>query len=82
MDSFQDQGEWDDCTKVYDGNLATFWHTQWTPLEMLPYNIALDLRVLVNIIKMPYLPRQDGKQNGNIGEWQILLSNDTSMIGY
>ncbi|KAL8717383.1 MAG: hypothetical protein Q9225_005364 [Loekoesia sp. 1 TL-2023] len=67
-----------DCAKAIDGDFTTFWHTKWDPVtDYLPHNITIDIRTPYNLASMMYLPRQDGNQNGNIGDWQIMLGNDT-----
>jgi len=45
----------------FDGNPATFWHTQWCPLVApLPHEIEINLGASYNISGFTYLPRQDG----------------------
>ncbi|MCJ1231856.1 hypothetical protein MMC12_008535 [Toensbergia leucococca] len=60
-----------------DGNTSTFWHTEWTPVNVpLPHNITFDMLQTYYVDSLSYLPRQDGVSNGNIGEHQIVLSTD------
>ncbi|KAK9242221.1 hypothetical protein V1506DRAFT_509650 [Lipomyces tetrasporus] len=63
---------------VLDGNTATFWHTRWTPTNApLPHMITIDMQtVLPTVQGIAYVPRQDGNKNGNIGQYQVLLSTD------
>ncbi|KAI4190128.1 MAG: hypothetical protein L6R41_000997 [Letrouitia leprolyta] len=80
VDSFQFQGEYDDCAKAIDGDVTTYWHTQWTPAnDSLPHNITIDMARQYNTVKMTYLPIQtQNDNNGKIGQWQILIGNDTT----
>jgi galactose oxidase len=63
---------------VLDGDVATFWHSQWDPATQLPHNITIDMKTINQIDSVTYLPRQDGTPNGYIGEYQILVSTDGS----
>jgi galactose oxidase len=58
-----------------DGNPATFWHTEYNPVEVpLPHHAIIDLGTTQNLNGFTYLPRQDGNLNGNIGQHTIELS--------
>ncbi|MCJ1477024.1 hypothetical protein MMC13_005695 [Lambiella insularis] len=73
-DSFEPGNE---PVKAVDNNTATIWHTDWTPVEMsLPHNITIDMKQSYNIESLTYLPRQDGNNNGHIGQHQIVISID------
>ncbi|KAL8725011.1 MAG: hypothetical protein Q9166_007634, partial [cf. Caloplaca sp. 2 TL-2023] len=77
IDSWQIQGELQDCVKAIDGNDNTFWHTLFDPdPDPLPHYFKLDLGQVYQMTSFSYLPRQDGSKNGNIGEWQISMSAD------
>lgn len=80
VDSFQSQGEYDDCAKAIDGNPSTYWHTQFSPQnDSLPHNITIDMGQQYNTVKVTYLPFQTSNENnGKIGQWQILIGNDTT----
>ncbi|KAI4102610.1 MAG: hypothetical protein L6R37_004323 [Teloschistes peruensis] len=74
VDSFQTGNE---ATNVLDGNTATIWHTQWTPVNVaLPHNITIDMKKTYNVNGLTYLPRQDDYNNGNIGQHTIQVSLD------
>jgi hypothetical protein len=61
----------------FDGNPATFWHTQWCPsVAPLPHNIQINLGASYNISGFTYLPRQDGCSNGWISQYQFYVSTD------
>ena len=64
---------------VLDGNTATMWHTEWTPVNApLPHTITIDMNGINVLDGITYLPRQDGSSNGNIGEHQVYISVDGS----
>ncbi|KAL8956065.1 MAG: hypothetical protein Q9193_006300 [Seirophora villosa] len=73
--SSQSTAESNDCTKAFDGDESTTWHTQWNPvLDPLPHNFTFDTGRLFYATKFTYLPRQDGRKDGNIGTWQLRAS--------
>jgi galactose oxidase len=62
---------------VLDGNRSTFWHSEYSPvLTPLPHNITMDMASRYIVNGFTYLPRQDGVQNGNIGQHSIQVSLD------
>ncbi len=65
-----------EASKALDGNLATFWHTEWDSSGQVPHSITLDLGGTYDISKLKYLPRQDGNANGNITAYEISTSVD------
>jgi galactose oxidase len=74
-DSYQDVHVPDN---VLDGDPATMWHTEWTPIEApLPHMITIDMQAVINDVdSLYYIPRQDGNSNGNIGSYQVFVSVD------
>jgi hypothetical protein len=61
----------------FDGNSATFWHTQWCPSAApLPHRISINLGATYNISGFSYLPRQDSCSNGWISQYQFYVSAD------
>jgi hypothetical protein len=61
----------------FDGNPATFWHTQWCPsAASLPHDIQINLGATYNISGFEYLPRQDGCSHGWISQYQFYVSTD------
>lgn len=58
-----------------DGDIHTFWHTQWGPIEELPHHLILDLIRPTKLDGMTYLPRQD-LANGRIAKYQVYVSDD------
>lgn len=68
--------------KVLDGNQNTFWHTQWNPNNApMPHQITIDMKSSRYVNGITYLPRQDGSQNGNIGQHKVYCSNDGNNFG-
>jgi hypothetical protein len=61
----------------FDGNQATFWHTQYCPTAPSnPHEIQISLGATYNISGFTYLPRQDGCSNGWISQYQFYVSTD------
>jgi hypothetical protein len=56
-----------------DGDPATFWHTDWEPMAQPPHELILDLKKLVPLRGLTYLPRQD-MTNGRIARYEVSLS--------
>lgn len=73
-DSYQAGNE---PAKAIDGNSSTFWHTQYTPTAAaLPHYFQIDMLKSYIVNGISYVPRQDGKSNGNIGQHTVTLSSD------
>ena len=68
-------------TKSFDGDPSTFWHTQWSDIEPdppPPHEIQINLGAVYNVSGFRYLPRQDGAQNGWVGQFEFYVSSDGS----
>lgn len=65
------------ATNAFDGNTATIWHTlhQPPPAPPPPHEIQIDLGADYTISGFRYLPRQDGNQNGWIGQYAFYVSS-------
>lgn len=62
------------CTAAFDGNTSTFWHTEYSPtLVQLPHQIVIDMKTTYTVGSVTYLPRQDGSNNGHVGEHILSL---------
>jgi PKD repeat protein len=63
---------------AFDGNPATFWHTQFTNVALVkePHEIQIDMKAVKTIAGFHYLPRQDGFDIGDIGEYRFYVSMD------
>ncbi|ESZ98502.1 carbohydrate-Binding Module family 32 protein [Sclerotinia borealis F-4128] len=65
------------ASNAVDGNSSTFWHSEYSPVLIpLPYTIYLDTGSSQLLNGFTYLPRQDGKLNGNIGAYSLAVSTD------
>jgi hypothetical protein len=66
------------ASNVLDGNTATIWHSAWssTPPAPLPHQLTIDMHATNRVSGLSYLPRQDGGQNGRIGQYRIETSAD------
>ena len=82
VDSEELIGEDGSARNAFDGDPATFWHTQWkngspTP----PHELQISLGGLYAISGLRYLPRQDGDDNGRIRRYAIYVSTDGATWG-
>lgn len=61
-----------------DNNINTFWHTSWQDSQPNhPHYIVFDLGSESQVAGIRYLPRQDGKTEGNIANFELFITNDT-----
>lgn len=82
VDSEETQKEDDPGVNAFDGLSSTFWHSQYTGgVTSLPHEIQIDLGATYNLTGMSYLPRQDGNDNGVVGQYELYASTDTSDWG-
>lgn len=83
VDSQELVGENGAATNAFDGNINTFWHTQWyNSSPPYPHEIQINLGKVYSIAGLIYLPRQDGNINGTIADYEIYISVDGSNWGY
>ncbi|MEU4216806.1 discoidin domain-containing protein [Actinoplanes sp. NPDC026623] len=76
VDSQETAGENARGVNVLDGNLATYWHTQWKAADPPhPHQIQLDLGRSRGVSCVYYRPRQNSA-NGRIAGYQIYTSLD------
>lgn len=66
------------ASNAFDGDPATFWHTQFigVPLLPVPHEIQIDLGKSRKITGFQYQPRQDAINVGHIGEYRFYVSTD------
>lgn len=67
-----------------DDNPNTYWHTEWLtePWKPMPHEIWVDMADTLTFDRFIYTPRQDPwGPNGNIGDYELYFSNDTSDWG-
>ena len=77
VDSQETVGENAPAVDAFDNNSATYWHTQWYAANPpCPHEIEINLGASYSIGGFTYLPRQDGSQNGMVGQWQFYVSTD------
>lgn len=65
-----------EAANVIDDDRDTIWHSSWDPESALPHWIQIDMGQQHVVSGISYIPRQDSSSNGNIGEHEILLSDD------
>jgi peptidoglycan/xylan/chitin deacetylase (PgdA/CDA1 family) len=82
VDSQETAAEDGRAVNAFDGNPATFWHTQWSSSSpATPHEIQIDLGASYNIGGFRYLPRQDGEVNGTIAKYEFYVSQDGTTWG-
>ncbi len=66
------------AANAFDGNTATFWHTQFTNTALInePHEMQIDMRKALSINGFQYVPRQDGFKVGNVAKFQFFVSMD------
>ena len=71
------------ATNAFDGNPATFWHTQFTqsPVLTSKHEIEIDMGKVNTVNGFEYLSRQDGISVGNIGKYKFYVSLDGKKWG-
>ncbi|WP_223166359.1 discoidin domain-containing protein [Nonomuraea sp. SYSU D8015] len=62
--------------RAIDGDIATFWHSEYTPPTPLPQSITLNLGAVGRVGKIEYQPRFDGNLNGTILDYKVYVSAD------
>ena len=78
VDSEDKQGAGNRAINAFDGNPYSFWFTDWAnDKPEHPHEIQIDLGDTAKIYAFKYLPRQDGKTNGNIVQYQFFAGNDS-----
>lgn len=81
-DSEETAGEDGKAANAVDGNVNTFWHTQWQDDNPeCPHEIIIELSEAVGINGFTYLPRQDESDHGGIKEYELYVSDDGKDFG-
>ncbi len=71
-----------EAAKAIDGNPTTFWHTQSQAANPVPPHwLKVDLGGAFQVTGFRYLPRQDGRTNGNVAQYRVFLSADGANWG-
>ncbi|MDH5325894.1 MAG: discoidin domain-containing protein [Gammaproteobacteria bacterium] len=77
VDSEETAGENGSAVNAFDGDLSTFWHTDWSGASPShPHNIDIFLGGQFLIDGFVYTPRQDGGENGRIADYELYISLD------
>ena len=70
-----------EAARAIDGDPKTIWHTRYEPqVDPLPHHLLLDLKKVVPVRGIAYLPRQD-QANGRIARFKVYLSRDGKQWG-
>lgn len=59
-----------------DGDINTFWHSEYSPPHPLPQSITLNLQQVKQVSELTYQPRFDGNLNGTIRTYNVYVSTD------
>jgi F5/8 type C domain-containing protein len=62
--------------KAIDGDIATFWHSEYSPPTPLPQSLTLNLGEQRQVSELTYQPRFDGNLNGTITAYNVSVSAD------
>ncbi|NUR90461.1 MAG: discoidin domain-containing protein [Nonomuraea sp.] len=62
--------------RAVDGDIATFWHSEYSPPTPLPQSLTLNLGEVRSVSKVEYQPRFDGNLNGTILDYRVYVSTD------
>jgi hypothetical protein len=62
--------------QAVDGDINTFWHSEYQPLTPLPQSITLNLGEVKQVSALDYQPRFDGNLNGAIMSYTVYVSAD------
>jgi hypothetical protein len=82
VDSEETSDEDDKGVYAFDGLTSTLWHTKYTGgIAQLPHEIQIDLGATYNLTGLAYLPRQDGKTYGIVGQYEFYASTDSASWG-
>jgi hypothetical protein len=82
VDSQETEKESDPGTNAFDGLSSTFWHSKYTGgTDPLPHEIQIDLGATYTLTGMSYLTRQDGNDNGVVGQYEFYASADSASWG-
>ena len=67
---------------AYDGNLSTFWHTEyWGTEPACPHTLVVDMDTTYIVTAFTYNARNDGNQNGMVKGYEVYLSMDGKTWG-
>ncbi|KAB7789988.1 discoidin domain-containing protein [Bifidobacterium leontopitheci] len=61
---------------VKDGNVNTYWHSNWTPTTLDDLWIAFELKEATKLDALRYLPRPASSKNGNVTEYKLQVSDN------
>ena len=77
VDSQKTRGEVVAATNAFDGDVSTFWHTEWWARDRThPHRIGIDLGAWHDLDGFRYLPRQDGGVNRRVKGYAFYVSLD------
>ena len=82
VDSEETVDEFAPAIYAFDGDVNTFWHTEWgTSNPAHDHEIVIDLGASYELSGFNYLSRQDGKTNGRVADYQFFAADSTTDWG-
>ena len=60
--------------QAVDGDINTFWHSEWSPPHPLPQSLTVNLGQVRSVHNLHYQPRFDGNLNGTITGYKVYVS--------
>ena len=79
--SYDSQHGGNEVAKLFDDNLNTIWHTEYSGSEpACPHQFVIDLGKVYMIKSLTYTGRQD-ISNGRVANYEVFLSNNVNIWG-
>ncbi len=84
VDSYDSQNSTSEAAALtLDGDTTTMWHTDYTVStpnypHYIVYKILTNSITINNMLAFSYRPRNDGGTNGDVKDYQVLVSSDNS----
>jgi len=82
VDSEETQSENGRAIHAFDGSTSTIWHTAYTNDKPgPPHELQIDLGTRYALDALRYLPRQDNVDHGGIAQYELYISDDSTVWG-
>lgn len=80
--SYDSQHGGNEASKAIDGNLSTFWHTEYSgSTPAYPHQLVIDMAKTYEITGFTYTGRGDGSENGMVKDFEVYVSNSQYIWG-
>ncbi len=81
VSSEETQKEQRQAVNAIDGDLNTFWHSNYSDGAKHPHELIIDMGKFYDVNGFAYVPRQDGNASGLLETFQLFLSTDGNNWG-